>query len=117
VSAEILIYGRNSLLLNPRRLILEAKGYRVFVATSLTDALRIILFQDITLVVWCSSALRRERENGMTVLNALKPELMNIVLAPGLSGKAGRGADRVLDSCRGPEGLLTAIEAMLDERA
>jgi DNA-binding NtrC family response regulator len=114
VSAEILIYGKYSLLLNTRRLILEAKGYRVFVATNLTDALRIILFRDITLVVWCSSASRVERENGMIVLNALKPELQNVVLSASLSANAYRGADRVLDSSRGPGEFLTTIVAMLD---
>jgi hypothetical protein len=117
VSAEILIYGRNCLLLNTRRLILETKGYRVFVVTNLTDALRIIPFHDITLVVWCSSASRLERENGMTALNALNPELKNVVLSASLSANAYRGADMVLDRSRGPEGLISTIEAMLDGHA
>jgi len=117
VSAEILVYGSDALLLNTRRLILESRGYRVFVATNRRDALRIIPFHEITLVVWCSSASRLERENGMIVLSALKPQLKNVVLSPGSSADAERGADRVLDSTQGPEALLTAIEVMLDQRA
>jgi hypothetical protein len=117
MSAEVLVYGAYPPLLHARRLILEARGYRFFVATNLTDALHIILFQDIVLVVWCSSASRVERENGMAVLNALEPELKNVVLSASLSANQGRNSDRVLDSGLGPGELLTTIEAMLDQRA
>jgi hypothetical protein len=117
MSAEVLVYGAYPPLLHARRLILEKHGYLVFTTTNLPDALRVIMFQDIVGVIWCSSVSKPERQKGMIAVNALKPGLKNIVLSPGLAAGRERGLDRVLDSSHEPGELFTAIEAILDRRA
>jgi DNA-binding response OmpR family regulator len=110
---SILIYGRDPVLLETRRLILELSGYSVTIASDLAVVQRTIESQRIDLLLLCHS-LSMEECGRAIALSASNPSMKNLVLIAGKTSCHSRIASQVFDSMEGPARLVSAVKALAD---
>jgi PAS domain S-box-containing protein len=98
-----------------RQLILEAKGYKVLVATSAAEGMEVFQSNRVDLVVLDQHLRERVTGTAMaTALRHLKPKVPIIILTGSTSSvKANGGADAFICKSEGPDALLNRISALL----
>ena len=79
VPISILLFGRNTRLLESRKMVLQSVGYRVYVASDLSTASRMLGNVEIDLLILCHSLPMEDRGRALA-LNHLCPMMRSPVL-------------------------------------
>ena len=85
VTVSILLFGRNTRLLESRKILLQSVGYRVFMASNLSTASHMLREVEIDLLILCHSLPMEDRGRALA-LNYLWPMMRSLVLTAGESG-------------------------------
>ena len=110
---SILIYGRDAVLLETRRMILEGSGYSVTIALDLNVVQQTIHLQRIDLLLLCHSLSMDECARAIA-LSASNPLMKNLILIAGDNGCRSQMASQVLDAMEGPARLVSTVKAIAD---
>jgi hypothetical protein len=113
MSATILFFGTYSLLLNTHRLILERSGFRALSAGCLCDFHIVTENQHIDLCLLCSSLDSEDRDQAISILSTLHPDVPYMILSPGVSLAGRKAAPPIVNSLAGPEFLLNSVRESL----
>jgi hypothetical protein len=110
---RILLYGNDSLLLMTRRLILEREGYRTFTTLEFGDAIRLIMTQELDVLILCQSLTVEECNGVLATVREVAPTLRTIILDHDGSVQPIKTREQTIEPLRGPRTLLAAISKML----
>jgi hypothetical protein len=109
---KILAYGSDPILLATRRLVLEKAGYRVFTTLEFSDAMLVLLNQQINVLLLCHSLHDDERRGILETAHAITQDVKCIILQ--YDGLAVPVEDaEVVEGLEGPTTLLRAIGKLL----
>ena len=104
-SSSILIYGRDSQLLDTRCWVLEQADYRVRPVLNLEDAEQAARTEHISVLVLCHSLSTTDREAAIQLLRSIDPELRMLTLT---AGKPAVG-EHTVSAFDGPRRLLEEV--------
>jgi two-component SAPR family response regulator len=110
---KLLIYGNDSMLLTTRRLILEKVGYEVATVSTFSDAMLLVLNQQLDLLILCQSLNEEERRGMLESAYAINPQLKCAVLQF-TGGHEKIANEETLEGLRGPTNLIESIRRMLN---
>jgi hypothetical protein len=110
---SIVICGRDSLLLDTRKWVLERAGTRVFTATDLSDFGRIPSDVSIDLVILCHSLTKEQCSRALALAGTYWPQAQSLVLISGQSGCYTGATKQVADAAQGPANLLHTVTELL----
>jgi DNA-binding response OmpR family regulator len=85
VPISILLFGRNTRLLETRKMVLESVGYRVYLASDLSTASYMLREAEIDLLILCHSLPMEERGRALAVTYHW-PMMRSLVLTAGEDG-------------------------------
>jgi DNA-binding NtrC family response regulator len=109
----ILIFGRDSTLLETRGWLLERTGALVLTATSLTETKEIAAKHSISLLVICHSVSPEDCEQLLLAIEQLQPNVKKLLMTANTSlSPLGQG-ERTLSAFEGPAALLGTVRALL----
>jgi DNA-binding NtrC family response regulator len=115
VSAGILVYGRDEVLLGTRTMILENAGFRVQSAINYADAEAMIMSGNVSLVVLCHSLTPEDCEAIFKLVSGRNPSVSTLVLTAGASRCSERPPTAILSAFDGPRKLVEAVHKLLPE--
>jgi hypothetical protein len=75
-----LAYGNDPILLTTRRLVLEKAGYRVFTTLEFSDAMSVLLNQQIDVLLLCQSLHYDERRGVLETAHAITEDVKCVIL-------------------------------------
>jgi len=84
--AGILVFGHDAVLLETRRLILKRGGFQVWIATTATDAVQVLLTEPIELFILCQSLSPVECEHALEAAHTLRPDVENLIMRGDILG-------------------------------
>ena len=113
----ILIYGRDTGLLQTRRLLLEASGYRVLMATELAEVKRVVGAEGIDLLILCHSLSTAETQEALAVVAAHTHKVHTLIMAAYWGSYSAGVPDLVLEAMEGPAHLVSAVERLVEHPA
>jgi hypothetical protein len=115
---SILLYGRNPSMLQSRQRVLSALGYRVWVATTLTEVRRIVSSVDrLDLLVLCHSFSRQEAGRAITLTHSRWPLMRSCVLRAEDDSSSVGAIDEVREALEGPAKLGLMLEKLVVEES
>lgn len=85
VPISILLFGRNTRLLESRKMVLQSVGYRVYMASDLSTASHILRDAEIDLLILCHSLPMEDRGRALA-LNYRWPMMKSLVLTSAEDG-------------------------------
>ena len=111
--AVILIFGRDSTLLETRGWLLGRTGALILSATSLIETEKIAAGHKISLLVICHSVSQEDCEQLLSVVDRLQPGVRKLLMTANTSlGPLGQ-KERTLSAFAGPEALLETVGTLL----
>jgi hypothetical protein len=113
---KILAYGTDPILLTTRRLVLENAGYRVFTSLEFSDAMLVLLNQQIDVLLLCHSLHDDERRGILETARAITPNVKCVILDYDGGAVPIKDAELV-EGLEGPNTLLRAIGKLLTHNA
>jgi hypothetical protein len=109
----ILIFGRDSTLLETRGWLLERTGALILSATSLLETEGIAAQYNISVLVICHSVSQDDCEHLLTAMNRIQPKVKKLLMTANTSlGPLGQ-EEQTLSAFAGPAALLDRVHAML----
>jgi DNA-binding NtrC family response regulator len=109
----ILIFGRDSTLLETRGWILERTGALILSAASLLETEQIAAQYSISLLVICHSVSQEDCEHLLTAINQIQPNVKKLLMTANTSlGPLGQ-EERTLSAFAGPAALLDTVQTLL----
>ena len=109
----ILIFGRDSTLLETRGWILERTGALIFSATSLPETEKIAAEHSISLLVICHSVSPEDCEQLLLAMDQLQPNVKKLLMTANTPlSPLGQG-ERTVSAFEGPAALLGTVEDLL----
>lgn len=114
IPAHVLIYGRDSSLLETRRMVLETIGGTVHATTDGMQAKQMIANGWPDLLILCYTLSAEDRESILNSAQALRPEIKTLVLSANgpLYTQLSEGA---FNTFAGPAALKAKVAQMLDQ--
>ncbi len=113
----ILVYGRDPILLDARRWVLERAGHRVLTAQTLMEAECIASTEPISLLVLCHSLTVRDCQDALTAVGKVRPELRRLLITANTPVCDHGHHDRVLSAFDGPKALVAAVQELSPQSA
>ena len=114
--ARVLIYGRDPVLLETRRLVLLHSGFDVKVALQLQETVDLLATRSFDLFILCHSLSSKDCEHALTLAHSLHPSLRNLILDAPLAGCSGGAEDTKLSAFTDPETLLDTVNQLSDHQ-
>jgi DNA-binding response OmpR family regulator len=114
--SKILTYGNDPVLLTTRRLVLEKAGYRVFTTLEFSDAMLVLLNQQIDVLLLCHSLHDDERRGILETAHAITQDVKCVILHYDGLAVPMENAE-VVEGLEGPNTLLRAIGKLLTHKA
>jgi hypothetical protein len=108
-SVSILLYGRDSSLLNTRELILQRAGYRVFTATDLSEIDSVLQGESVDLLILCHSLTLEQCGRALAFCHSRWPFVKSLLLAAPGSWCAKGKRELVFEASAGPAELLATV--------
>ena len=109
---SILLFGRDSILLQTRKWLLERCGYEVRTAEDIGQLKRIAEEGTVDLLLLCHSLLVEEAEEAIAAVSARQPQAKILLML--ISGS--RGTERLqvatVETHEGPAGLLSTVASL-----
>lgn len=116
-SSAILIFGKDSHLLDTRCWVLQRAGHRAWPATELSDFGYVGPSEGFDLVILCHSLSKEQRRRAIILAEALWPGVQTMVLMSWPSGYDPGPKGHPVDASEGPEKLLKAVEILVGARS
>lgn len=113
-SLSILLYGRDSTLLQSRRLVLEKCSHKVWATTDIAKADSLVDIQCPDLLIFCHSLSPEQCEQALAFAHARWPKIKVLVLTAGASGCQDSLSDEVLDAMEGPARLISTVDQIAE---
>jgi hypothetical protein len=114
--SNILAYGNDPILLTTRRFVLEKAGYRVFTTLEFSDAMLVLLNQQIDVLVLCHSLHDDERRGVLETAHAITEDVKCVILHYDRLPVPVEDCE-VVERLEGPTALLRAIGKLLTHEA
>jgi len=114
LDSSILIYGHDPTLLDTRRWVLEAAGYKVVTVSKMTVATEAMASGGIALCVLCHTLTPEERRAALAVAAAQQPQLKTLSFCTtqeSLGEEETSG--ETIDNFRGAPGLIAATRKLV----
>jgi hypothetical protein len=108
-----LVYSNNEILLMTRRLLLEQAGFHVFTTQKFSDAMQLVMHQDISLLILCQSLGADERKGVLATIRAIHPSTRILTMQADQIISFIEPNERILDALEGPEVFLKTIHRLL----
>jgi hypothetical protein len=106
---NILLYGRDLGLLHTRRLVLEASGYRVLVATEFSEVQSAFVGSLIDLLILCHTLSHEECSKALALSISGWTATKSVVLAPGYPSGHMEALCESVDCCAEPAKLILTV--------
>jgi DNA-binding response OmpR family regulator len=113
---KILVYGNDPMLVTTRRLILEKAGYHALATTEFSDAMLVLMNQEIDVLIVCQSLRDEERQGILETAHALKPDIKCVILRFSGHDVSGKDAE-IIEGLEGPNALLMAVGKIIANQA
>jgi DNA-binding NtrC family response regulator len=113
---KILVYGNDPILVTTRRLILEKAGYHALATTEFSDAMLVLMNQEIDVLIVCQSLRDEERQGILETAHALKPDIKCVILRFYGHDVSGKDAE-IIEGLEGPNALLMAVGKIIANQA
>jgi DNA-binding NtrC family response regulator len=113
--AKVLVYSNDAILLMTRRLLLETVGFRVFTTLELSDAIDLVMNQDIALLILCQSLQAHERLGVLATVRATHPGTKILMMRLDEPLPPIEAEEVILDVSAEPDVLLGAVYKILDD--
>jgi hypothetical protein len=117
VSARILIFGHDSMLLKTRCLILKRAGFQVRTSTALEGASKILVNEEIDLFILCRSVSRAELKYALSVAHEILPEMKNLILSDDLPTTFCTSRDTLVNCFLDPEALVSVATRLTSPKS
>jgi hypothetical protein len=114
-SPSLLIYGLDATLLQTRRWVLEASGYRALTATHWSQFVCIPEQPPISLLILCHSLDKESCCQALKLAGARWPGIQHLVLGRNLL-KSAPGNQQVTLSLEGPVTLISNVNTLVGHR-
>jgi hypothetical protein len=102
------MYGKDERLLDTRRLVLERFGYRVFMATTLSEV-RHLCADGIGLLMLCHTVSVQESEAVVALAQERWPGARKLFMSVGELGWPMTSSHDVVSATDGPEMMIAAV--------
>ena len=112
-NVSILIFGRYPLLLQTRRWLLQAAGYRVEVAENLYEAKKAIAAQRIDLLILCHSLSATDSEQAAAAIESHWPDSRCLVLSAERDDLPLAPCGEFLQVVEGPKKFVAKVQAIV----
>ncbi|WP_446743218.1 hypothetical protein [Silvibacterium acidisoli] len=109
----VLLYGRDSQLLETREWILETIGYPSQVASRLEEFQLYLQDRSLTLVIICHSVPAAETDAAIAAAHQRRPDLRMLVLVANASMRYRKTGERTFDTQEGPGLLIEAVQQLM----
>ena len=110
---SILVYGRDSQLLETRQWVLERAGYRVATVTELSDIAQLVFLEQIRLLILCHTLSIEDCGGAVALVHIRWPQITTVVLIAGQSGCWSASSSEVVDAREGPVKLLNTVAKLV----
>ncbi len=110
---SILVFCRDSRLLETRQWVLEAAGFRVFTAIAFPQAREVMATEALDLLLLCHSLTAGERFEALATANTVRPGMKILLVTALESVDAIAGLGPTVSCFEGPRGLLAATREVL----
>ena len=110
---DILLFGRDAVLLQTRSLILNKEGYRTECVKTLPELKACLAARPYGLLVLCHSLAAAERSVGIVLAASFLPELKLLALEKNPAGAFNHPFVQVLHINSGPEGFCSAVRTLV----
>ncbi len=111
--ARILVYGRDPVLLETRRLVLQHSGFHTASALNLQAATELMAARNFDLLVLCHSLSVTDCEAALNVTHSRHPEIKNLILSTTYPGFLGNADDQTLSAFADPSTLIRTARQMI----
>jgi len=112
-SNPVLVYGKDLLLMETRRLMFQAAGFHATTAFTLAEAEAVLLYEPETLLVLCHTLTAARCEAALHMAYSHRHGSKSLVLSAGLPVCKLDREDELLSSFDGPRTLIATIDRML----
>ncbi|MGF7179035.1 DNA-binding NtrC family response regulator [Tunturiibacter psychrotolerans] len=109
---SVLVFGRDARLLETRRWLLEAAGYRVRTTAEYPEAIRILDAANIRLLILCHTLSTEECGRVLTSVHRSQA-LKTLALTAGMCGCHDRMGTEVLDAMEGPAKFVSTVDKLV----
>jgi DNA-binding NtrC family response regulator len=109
----ILVYGRDTGLLQTRQWLLEASGYRVLTATEISEVKGLVAEEGIDLLILCHSLSTEETQEALAAVAAPRPKIHTLIMAAYYGSHPSGMPDAVLEVMDGPAQLVSVVERLV----
>jgi hypothetical protein len=106
---NILLYGRDPGLVHTRRLILEASGYRVLIATEFSAVQSAFAGTPIDLLILCHTLTHEECNKALALSVSGWTTTKSVVLTPGYPTGHMEALCEPIDCCADPARLILTV--------
>jgi len=114
MSAKILMFGSDTLLLRTRAMLLEQSGFEVLTTEQFQDAKRAVAEQHLDVVILCHTLRTDETKGMLKEIHSLQPEVKTLILDEDETLSALNSNDESFKAFSGPENLLRTLNKMIN---
>jgi hypothetical protein len=108
----ILIFGHNEHLLRSRCWVLQSQGFEARTTTDVMEAGRLLITQEIELLILCHTLPMEERESLLAIASSLHPPVKVLILDSDEVLRGHAEGAHVLYEFPGPRVLIEAVQAL-----
>ena len=112
-TSVILIFGRDTTLLETRAWLLKRTGSPVLSATSLSEVEVISATRRISLLVICHSVSPEDCQSLLAALNQIQPDVKKLLMTANTALPPLGQVERTQSAFDGPAALLATVQGML----
>lgn len=114
--SRLLVFGRDSTLLETRRLVLLHSGFDVTIAVDLQKTADLLATRSFNLFILCHSLSSEDCEGALSLAHSLHPGLKNLILDAPFAGCSGGAEDAKLSAFVDPKTLIDAVNRISDHQ-
>ena len=110
---SILMYGKDSSLLDTRQWLLQASGYQVRTTMNLSDIERMASEESVDLLILCHSLPVADTGRAVALVLSKRPSARTLILATHSSNHSATALEVVLNAAEGPAKLLSTVDRLV----
>jgi hypothetical protein len=110
---SILLYGKDTHLLETRKWVLQSRGYRVTATLLLSDINLLPLAPPFALIILCHSLTTQEGQAAIALASSRWPAIKNLVMLVDKSRSPTGLLGQLLHTMGGPTNLLSQVSTLV----
>ena len=112
MSTQIVVFGKDPVLLETRQRILEGAGFDCVTVSGIDQLMPLVRQEDVEVVVLCSSLDPNESRAVLSAMDGLgRTDLKRLVLAKDKTAFPVRGEVEIVETPTSPQRFLSLVEA------